>query len=257
MKKVIVIPIYKNKLSKTEIISLKQCYNILKNHRIVLIAPYNIDLEEYEKIIPKKYFKVEYFSNHYFLNICGYNKLMLSSEFYQRFLDYDFMLIYQLDCYVFNDQLDYWCNLDFDYIGAPWLFFNLDKLTFKEKILYYLNKIKSIFGNLNKESLNYKVGNGGFSIRNIKKFHTILIKTHPKKIEKFCGNNSTSSFYNEDVFWSIKCKKIKKPSFEKAIQFSLEDKPEIGFSSNNHNLPFGCHAWDKFIYFWKDYIIDI
>ena len=31
------------------------------------------------------------------------------------------MLIYQLDAFVFQDDLAYWCQQNYDYIGAPWL----------------------------------------------------------------------------------------------------------------------------------------
>ena len=31
------------------------------------------------------------------------------------------MLIYQLDAYVFKDELLNWANKGYDYIGAPWL----------------------------------------------------------------------------------------------------------------------------------------
>ena len=32
------------------------------------------------------------------------------------------MLIYQLDCYLFEDKIDEWCNKGYDYIGALALF---------------------------------------------------------------------------------------------------------------------------------------
>jgi hypothetical protein len=44
---------------------------------------------------------------------------MLSIDFYKRFRDYKFILIYQLDAYVFRDELEYWCEQDYDFIGAP------------------------------------------------------------------------------------------------------------------------------------------
>ena len=36
-----------------------------------------------------------------------------------HFLEYQYMLIYQLDAFVFEDKLDYFCELGYDYIGIP------------------------------------------------------------------------------------------------------------------------------------------
>ena len=72
---------------------------------------------------------------------------MLSSEFYRRFSKFEYILIYQLDAFVFKDQLNYWCKKGYDYIGAPWFEgFHLTKTGV------------NIIG----------VGNGGFSLRRVK-----------------------------------------------------------------------------------------
>ena len=46
--------------------------------------------------------------------------LMLSPFFYESFLDFKYVLIHQLDVFIFKDELNYWCNQNYDYIGAPW-----------------------------------------------------------------------------------------------------------------------------------------
>lgn len=105
MKKVIVIPIYKTELTETEIVSLKQCFKVLNQHIIKFVAPKNLDVSFYSKILGNNIL-VEYFPESYFSGISAYNSLMLSSLFYERFLEYEFILIYQLDCYVFRDELN-------------------------------------------------------------------------------------------------------------------------------------------------------
>ena len=68
-----------------------------------------------------KYFKNEIiFENKNFTSRNSYSKLLLSSKFYERFSDYDYMLIYQLDCLIFSNDLKKWTDLNYDYIGAPW-----------------------------------------------------------------------------------------------------------------------------------------
>lgn len=44
---------------------------------------------------------------------------MLEADFYRRFGKYKYMLIYQLDAFVFSDKLLDFCEMGYDYIGAP------------------------------------------------------------------------------------------------------------------------------------------
>lgn len=37
--------------------------------------------------------------------------LMVNYKLYEKFLDYEYMFIYHLDCYIFYDNLEYWMNL--------------------------------------------------------------------------------------------------------------------------------------------------
>jgi hypothetical protein len=40
-----------------------------------------------------------------------------------------------------------------------------------------------------------------------------------------------------------------------AIKFSFEANPEFLFEKNNYQLPFGCHAWQRYDpLFWEKYI---
>lgn len=252
MKSIIVIPIYKKQLSEAEVFSVNQCFRILGNHPICFVAPEGLDLTAYSDFTDKIQ-SVQRFDNDFFQNIAGYNQLMLSKEFYQRFLDYEFMLIYQPDCYVFRDELDYWCSQSYDYIGAPWLFEEYYKLPRLRRKLVYLNNKYNIFHNpkqLTREDIYLKVGNGGFSLRRIKKFINALDN---KYLELFKSNDN-ASLYNEDVFWSVVAKNIKKPSFEIGSRFSLDPGARRGFRVNNYQLPFGCHAWDRDINFWEQFI---
>ena len=50
---------------------------------------------------------------------------------------------------------------------------------------------------------------------------------------------------------------LKKPTINEAVKFAFELYPSTLFEFNNENLPFGCHAWDKYEYntFWQKYIL--
>ena len=64
---------------------------------------------------------------------------------------------------------------------------------------------------------------------------------------------------NEDGFWSKHAKRIN-PAFNVApvaaeIAFAFEKEPQQLYQKNNGQLPFGCHAWEKYdLNFWKPII---
>jgi len=260
----IIIPVYKNKLSEYEIISLKRCCTILRKYTIIFVTHNRLDCIAYNVICDENNvsYRYEYFNKKYFSNVSCYNALLLTKSFYTRFIDYEYMLIYQLDAYVFKDELEYWCRRGYDYIGAPWL---------------NLNKSKTI-----PEFDIQAIGNGGFSLRNIKKFialhnkrmstmrffHFLYYREIPfKSFEDFLFFiprlflriillslkfifHKQHELENEDVKWS---KLIQKkgifPSIMEAIKFSFENYPEYLYQLNNEELPFGCHDWYKYYNF--------
>ena len=118
---VVVIPVYKTFVTKVDIASLKQCLKVLNKYHICLICHTKLDLSGYKSCFLDNQvdFCVRYFDEQYFDSVRSYNTLMLSADFYRSFRKYQYMLIYQLDAFVFEDQLEYWCNKGYDYIGAP------------------------------------------------------------------------------------------------------------------------------------------
>ena len=117
----IIIPIYTLNLSKNEMISLKQGFTQLAKYDIYFVVPDDDRAAEIPgSLLPLKPIATITFNVNYFKSISGYNRLMMSSEFYKAFTDYEYVLIYQTDAYVFSGNLDYWCEKGFDYIGAPW-----------------------------------------------------------------------------------------------------------------------------------------
>ena len=91
---VVVIPIYKATLTQYEEMSLNQCVKVLANYSLVVIKPTSLDINEL--LSQYSLLKVENFPDDCFSNLRAYNKLVLSEDFYQRFVDYQYMLIFQL-----------------------------------------------------------------------------------------------------------------------------------------------------------------
>lgn len=247
----VVIPVYKPQLTRYEEIALTQCLRVLGDYPVWLATPHTLDVAAYRAIGPA--LQVRTFDDAYFADIQGYNRLMLSEEFYQAFADQEYLLIYQLDAFVFRDELAYWCRQGYDYIGAPWLrdrdFTGWgDKTWFllKQQVATWLN-LKKPDGITPREIININgVGCGGFSLRRVPAMLRCL-KLFRHKIAEY--DAIAMHQYHEDVFWSIEVNRywprLRIPQYRKALHFGVEFYPERAVQQYNHGqLPFGCHAWN-------------
>lgn len=225
----VVIPLYRERLTDLEEISLTQAFRILNAYDICFVMPESLHIGD---IIGKMAdgaggswrIREERFRDGYFDGVSAYNRLMLTEEFYRRFSGYEYILIYQLDAFVFSDKLRMFCGLGYDYIGAPWI----------DGSFYYKDR----------EAKVWYVGNGGLSLRRVESFIEVL-ERHRDMLP-----------YNkipEDQFFSM----MEGGSFhiapvETALEFSFEMNVERCYGMNGGRLPFGCHAWHRFnLPFWK------
>jgi hypothetical protein len=233
----VVIPVYKETMTANEKISFEQCLSVLYRYPIVLLAPEGLNLDTYTSYT--NHFIIQRFDTSFFQNIQGYNKLMLSKVFYERFLEYKYILIYQLDAFVFSDQLDDWCSRGYDYVGAPWL----DRCNY----LFLLKKspLRSLFLLISGRLVN-NVGNGGLSLRKVRTFF---------RLSSLFKRKALAWKSNEDYFWSYWLgfyPFLKIPAYKEALSFSFELNPEKCFILNKYEYPFGCHAWERYdIDFWR------
>lgn len=247
----VLIPIYKAALTDLEMRSLEQACRILAQYPLIVVKPHTLDISELLTIFPQ--LTCETFDDTYFKGIPGYNKLMLSGEFYERFLDTEYILIHQLDAYVFRDELTEWCKKGYDYIGAPWL----KKPIYSYPFISTFMKISQIYCHIrkkpSKQFLYNKIGNGGFSLRKVEK-HYKAIELYNKDINFFLRQKH-SHLYNEDVFWST-VPDFSYPDPIEALGFAFDKYPAYCFRLNQEKLPFGCHAWykRKMKNFWKPII---
>jgi len=227
----VVIPIYKELADMNEKHSFWQCTEVLHPYTIILAVPQSLNTSYYEALTDKT-LQVQRFDDAYFKDVTGYSKLLTSKCFYQAFTAYQYILLYQLDAWVFKDELAFWAAKGYDYIGAPWL--EPPPITSGKKPLFDLSK-----------RLVNKVGNGGLSLRKIQShikwsfWASILFKLLPK---------------NEDMIWTLFVP-FKKPKIKEALLFAFERNPERSFELTGQTLPFGCHAWEKYQpHFWQRFI---
>lgn len=269
---IIILPIYKSLPSWNEMISFNQCLNVLSKHPMCIITYKELDISYYTNLLKEEkiVYKIEYFNKNYFENIAGYNKLMLSSKLYKRFEDFKYILIYQLDAWVFRDELDHWCQKEFDYIGAPWFEnYSLEGTKIQEFAGnggFSLRKVKSIIEIFNSHRL-YKSPKELF-LHDFKN-HTFLIfcLRIPLNLVKSLGYRNTFKYFHTNIYSSnediLLANIIPKyfPDFKvahhyEAVPFAFECQPEKLYELNKGNLPFGCHGWHIYNFeFWKRFIV--
>ena len=270
MKKcVVVIPIYKNEIDSSEFSSIAQCKKVLAEYDIKFVCPEKLEISEELKSLSLDFLK---FDDKYFESPKSYSRMLLDKNFYQQFSDYEYMLIYQLDAWVFENKLAQWCDKGYDYVGAPW-FKGFSIAKEKAKMRKY-------------------AGNGGFSLRKISTFVDILssaensdkkmitfhdiftnrgecskcdITRLPRAITKFFSKNNVlkvaiknppdgedSIIVNDlrRIYPELKVAEAKDAKF-----FAFEVLPKRLFKECGEKLPFGCHAYKKYdTEFWKEYI---
>jgi hypothetical protein len=251
----IVIPLYRSSVSKLEAIALQQCQKVFAGYDRILVKPLLLDATDL--IGTYNFSNTVEFDGAYFDGIAGYNKLMLSAEFYSQFLAYEYILIYQADAFAFRDELPYWCNQGIDYVGAPWLRIHgypdmLKAVKSRVQMLYHARFDVQKHGRPSDMQFVNRVGNGGFSLRRVKKFHDLSVRLKDK-MQRYLTIDD--HYYNEDSFWSIEVNRTNKqlniPGYKKASRFAFENAPQKSLKITSNALPFGCHAWDKHLDFWR------
>jgi len=234
---IILIPIYQPQLSPLEQFSVSHSLRQLKAGRqVAFIGPVGLDLSAYERLYPG--IPCIRFPEACFSSIKGYNRLLMSTAFYEHFKAFEFMLVLQTDAILLRDELDQWTSAPFDYVGAPWpdgleLQFNLDR-----------------FASAPPKRLKVHVGNGGLSLRR-NQACIDLLQEFPQAQNYFIQSGSS-----EDLFFSFTgavSQRFLIPNETRASLFSLELKPRMYFEMNQDQAPMGGHAWWKYEpQFWQE-----
>ena len=255
---IVLIPLYRNYLEPFEEISLKINLNYLDGFTINFISPVKLKNDAiFIKLLEKYKLDVVFFENKFFKNIAGYNKLMLDLHFYSTFKNYKFMLICQLDALVLSNNLQFWVDQNYDYVGAPWVVEDGESIYFDSmgngglslrKIDKFIEVLKSSDFYFNDKKFFFISNRVGFKniflIKLFNKFKKRGFKINFLKLYLF--------FYrsNEDYFWAFLAQffteefNLASPNI--ALKFAFELSPKRCYEANNKQLPFGCHAWSKY-----------
>lgn len=222
----ILIPIYKTELLPLEQFSVDYSLSMAGGRPCFFVAPAGLDCRYYAQRYPRVGY--EYFPSEYFESIESYNRLLLGSSFYDRFASYEFVLILQPDAILIRDDLDFWTQQPFDYIGAPW----------PEGV--ELTVWRDRFRGEHRRRVRASVGNGGFSLRRVSKC-AALIREFPETNQVFIEAGT-----NEDSFFSLLgllSTDFVVPNEITASRFAMELKPDYYYAVNGERFPMGAHAW--------------
>ena len=218
----VVIPVYRELFEHNELISLQQAVRCFDGYDLFFLAPEGLQVKE-NIDLEYKYFPIKFFES-----VRSYSNLMLTKELYGSFSEYKYILVYQLDSFVFDRNIKSFIDLGYDYIGAPTLE-GMYKPYRSEKILF--------------------TQNGGFSLRRVSAFIN------------WCEANEQEialmKIYDDEdsIIYALRSKGLKLAPINIALQFSFDSNVRECFKRNNMSLPFGCHAWERYDYeFWEPFI---
>lgn len=233
----VVIPTYKSKLNRYERLSVDLIKEKLSCYDIYFIAYKELDMAGYRQ---DKEIKVMYFPKHFFKGGIAYSRLLLNKDFYKRFLDYEYMLIVQTDALVLGDakQLDLFIQQGYDYWGARWKKpVEIHSVEVKKDLPVRSALPDFLWKYILKHPQYCFVGNGGLSLRNIRK--TIALLQEKRRY-------AAVWFDNEDKFYAYHGLKnhvnYRVAPKEMVDSFSLEDYIKQRL---NEVQPFGVHAWRR------------
>lgn len=241
----IVVPRYRDHLTPDEEISLRHLELVLAGRPRFWVSPHSLRPERAD-------YGVEPFDDAYFENVDSYSRLLLDPSFYRRFEAYEFLLIYQLDCLVFRDELDRFAAAGFDYVGAPWL----------------KNRQLPMRG-------FSRVGNGGLCLRRVASCLRVLEAERPgpravatlarlslgrerlgwrqrlrvaRETAEGVARYRRVYSLNEDHFWCDRAS-LFDPGYrvadvETGLAFAFDEAPRYAYSVLGR-LPMGCHGWHR------------
>jgi hypothetical protein len=252
---VVVVPVHRAGPSPSEIVSLRQCGKVFIKRDIVILAPKYLDLGVYRELLPRAAdLRVE---AHWMASLKAYNRMMMSPLVFNALGGYTQMIIHEPDAIVVRDEIDYWCDQPFDYIGAPWF---------------------EGCGRLAADAPDINVGNFGFSFHRLSTSRRVTaspLRWQPYSavaenlIRGFRGDKArlrqglirlgsagrlrgAYKLFQEncDQFWSFIVPNIDKtfriPTADIAVKFAWETLPSRCMEMCGGGLPFGIHAWFKY-----------
>lgn len=251
----IVIPVYR-RFSEAEIAVMRHNLALLKRYPAVLVGGHGQRalLSGVREMLcgeGSSEMSIETFEDCYFASIPGYNHLLTSRAFFERFSDSSYILICQHDALILDSNLEPWLDGRYAFVGAPML----EGFHEPKRPLKFLGTL-----------------NGGLSLRNVRAaldaLDGIVIVRGARwvraaeKAGLIGGFNFLSSLFgfrrllvqrgglNEDMFWTGQVARLvpefRLPAPRTALRFAFETCPSEMLDLSEGRLPLGCHAFARY-----------
>ena len=255
----VLVPVHKPTPNDLEIISLRQCGRCLARRPLVLLAPAGLDLSSYQEFFPSaRVIRVE---AKWMNSVHRYNRMMINPVIYRSVSHHSHILVHEPDAIVLRDELDFWCEQPYDYIGAPWFEggenakadapllgvgnfgFSLHRPAVMLKIL---RERQRWYGRAELRRDLSRILRAGEADR-LYRLYRVL-----RGVGKGGTLRGASKIYELhcDIFWGqlvprlVRNFRVAPP--EVALKFSWEVLPSRCYTLCNGNLPFGLHAWARY-----------
>lgn len=266
----IMVPLISASLNEDEAISMRHLREFLDGYDKFLLVPEGLEVR-------MEGFDTLPLDQRHFGSAANHNRMLYRTDFWEKFGDYEYVLMYHLDALVFSDQLEEWCDRGLDFIGAPFLRCAESPWVKEER-----------------------VGNGGFALYRVPSVLKVLWSRYigdPSKfwedrfwreretvrsvlrplraaVPSWLKGGATSGLRSQlkkidrtevnergnDLFWSDEAKRhwpeFKVGSLEEGLAFAFETQPSVSLERMGGRLPFGCHAWGRYDRgFWEKYLL--
>ena len=159
------------------------------------------------------------------LNRGTYSALLKMPQFYENFINWSHVLIYQTDALLFRKIPDFYFN--YDYIGAPWI--------------------------ENNQWTKYNAGNGGFSLRNVKACIRACECFRNTPHEKIHRGNEDGHFCNQDDFIYPEANSDIHKHF--AVE-RVKCMQPVGCHQIYHGGAYNGEEWDNFLDYMRHVLLD-
>jgi len=230
----IIIPILNPDLNPTHERLLHNSLQVLANYPVVFITFPDADLSIVRE--HKEEIDVVYFSKEYFESREALGKLFLMADFYEQFSWSSFLLIHELNTWIFKDELHYWCKQGYDYLRAAPV---SDKTSAFDHLLDGLSRFKGLSGQ-EKENLGIRFQDNGLYLCLIER----MVKTLKSRQKTSYQYRHEHNLVNRDsVFWELEANRfwtsLRKPTAIVQSYFAQHiDNQTNGIPGIKDNLPF-------------------
>lgn len=242
-------------------------------------------LNEYDKflLVPEgldvkmEGFSVMSLDRRHFGSAANHNRMLYRTDFWEKFADYEYVLMYHLDALVFADQLREWCEKGIDFIGAPFLISESSPWVKEERVgnggfaLYRVPSVQKVLWN------RYVVEPGKYledRCWRLIELQKRLLGPIRAAVPAWLRNKATQPLQKQlrkmdhievnergnDLFWSYEAE-CYLPGFrigtlEEGLAFAFETEPVSCLVRTSGKMPFGCHAWGRYDRsFWERYLL--